>query len=277
MVEIRPSLSAPLCIVLAVDRSGSMGRQIKGSPRTTLGDAATKLVNSIIMELILLSMRSLGEVRHYFDIGIFGYGFMPAAGTVSVASLLPRELGELGICDLPALADSPARVEKYEKDRWPVWVDTAHEGRTPMCQALSLIGSQLVGWVGDHSLSPPPVIVNITDGLVTDSPYEGASLEAWVDRLSSIKTATGVAKIFDLFLSPEVDNPVLRPATIDCLTLPGWTVTQVASILPDVSISTWPSLSTMEPEKGPGTPTFTHQAELADDQVHLVITNERHK
>jgi len=216
-------------------------------------------------------------VRHFFDIGVFGYGLVPELGITSVRSILPGQLAERPLCDLPALAENTLRVEKRETDgrRFPVWLDPSHEGRTPMCQAFNKIGSHLAEWTADHRESNPPVVVNISDGLVTDSPYEGVSLEGWLDRLSNIHTTTGVVKVFDIILSGEVGHPVLRPATIGGLTLPGWSVAQVAEILPDVQISTWPSVPALRTESDYMAPDFVSVAQLADDMVPQRSASER--
>ena len=276
MARIHATAKEPICVVFAIDRSGSMGRKAKGNPHSTLSEAAARLVNESIRDLALRSMKEIGAFRHYFDIGIFGYGFNPASGAVSAFSLLPGQLGELGICDLPALAESPLRLEEHEGGaRYPVWVDPANKGRTPMCQVVDCIGDHLVRWTNAHPSPYPPVIVNISDGLVTDSPYEGAKLETWVDRLSGFRTAIGVSKVFDLILS-ETQSPVLRPATLGGLALPGWTVAQASLLLQDcAAISTWPSLSRLGPDGDYTTPDFVRRAELADDEDSLSVASER--
>jgi len=138
-----------------------------------------------------------------------------------------------------------------------------------MCQAFSEIGFHLVRWARLHADSSPPVVVNISDGLVTDSPYAGASLEGWLDRLSAIQTASGVVKVFDVILSPATERPLLRPSSTGALTRPGWTIAQVAGILPDVEVSTWASLSVLGPDAQDAAPSFVRRAELADDGAPL--------
>ncbi len=263
---------APGCVVFIVDRSGSMGRRAKGPGNGTLADMAAALVNAAIIKLALQSTYALGLIFHYFDIGVFGYGFVPELGTDSAATALSGNLAGVAVCDLPTLAENPLRVEKSETDPHsavPVWLNSAHEGRTPMCQAFNEIGGHLMQWARAHMNSPPPVVVNISDGLVTDSPYGGASLETWLDRLSAIRTASGVVKVFDVILSPATERPLLRPAVTGGLMLPGWTIAQVASMLPpaEIEVSTWASLSVLGPEADYTAPGFVRRAELADDGI----------
>src|SRR6267154_1366666 len=70
--------------------------------------------------------------------------------------------------------------------RVPVWVEPVHGYRTPMCQAVAVAGAHVYEWASAHPDSFPPIIINITDGMVTDSPYEGASLDEWAQRLVTI-------------------------------------------------------------------------------------------
>jgi hypothetical protein len=276
MSYIHISRSHPACIVFAVDRSGSTAQQVKGRGNTTLSDIAAALVNITILDLVLSSAKARDNIWHYFDIGIFGYGYCPELGTASVRSILPGHLAELPLCDLPTLAKEPLRVEqKTNQHRVPVWLDPSHEGRTPMCQAFDEIGSHLAEWAATHPESPPPVVVNISDGLVTDSPHKGTNLEGWLNRLSVVGTTGGVVKVFDIVLSTEGGDPVLRPAVIGALTLPGWTVAQVASIMPSMQVSTWASLPALSLESDYTAPDFVRRAELADDIAPHMPASER--
>lgn len=264
------STRAPGCVVFTVDRSGSMGRRAKGPGSGILADTAAALVNAVILELAHRATYAPGLTYHYFDVGVFGYGFVPELGTDSAVTALSGNLAGVALCDLPTLAQNPLRVEESRTgphSAVPVWLNSAHEGRTPMCQAFDEIGGHLMQWARVHLNSPPPVVVNISDGLVTDSPYGGASLETWLDRLSAIQTASGVVKVFDIILSPATEHPLLRPAATGGLTLPGWTIAQVASMLRGVEVSTWSSHSVLGPEADYTAPGFVRRAELADDGV----------
>jgi hypothetical protein len=253
-----------------------MAQRLKGNDNVTLGGAAARLVNATIINLVLRSTDAPGSVRYFFDVGIFGYGYDPERGMTSVTSILPGYLGELSLCDLPTLAKNPLRVDVQEQSGHaiPVWLDPAHGGRTPMCQVFEKIGSHLAKWAAIHPESSPPVVINISDGLVTDNPYDGTDLEGWLDRLSTIRTAAGVVKVFDIALSSDVDHPVLRPAVITALTYPGWTVAQVSRIVSDVQVSTWTSIPALSSESDYTAQEFLQRAELADDTAHANIVRE---
>ena len=72
-----------------------------------------------------------------------------------------------------------------------------------------MAGAHVYEWASAHPDSFPPIIINITDGMVTDSPYEGANLEEWAQRLVNIQTSDEPALFFNIFLSPMASNGVL--------------------------------------------------------------------
>ena len=54
-------------------------------------------------------------------------------------------------------------------------------------------------WAKAFPDSFPPIVINITDGMVTDSPYDGADLGMWAKRLTTIGTGDGQALLFNIF------------------------------------------------------------------------------
>ena len=144
-----------------------MGRQVKGSGGT-LADSAAMFVNVALMDILLRSKKVLSQFLPLFDVAVLGYGFAPGIGPDSVVSALGGDLAEESFCAPAALAQN--RRPGQER----AWVTPAYGGRTPMCRALATAGGLLYDWAHGHAESPPPVVVNMSDGLATDSPYEGA-------------------------------------------------------------------------------------------------------
>jgi hypothetical protein len=117
-----------------------------------------------------------------------------------------------------------------------------------MCQAVAVAGAHVYEWANAHPDSFPPIIINITDGMVTDSPYEGASLEEWAQRLVNIQTSDGPTLFFNIFLSPAGSNGVLFPATDYGLPEPGPQLFRISSMLPPPMIANAQSTgTTVEP------------------------------
>jgi hypothetical protein len=109
-------------------------------------------------------------------------------------------------------------------------------------------GAHVYEWANAHPDSFPPIIINITDGMVTDSPYEGASLDEWAQRLVNIQTSDGHALFFNIFLSPAASNGVLFPATDYGLPEPGPQLFRISSLLPPPMIANAQSTgTTVEP------------------------------
>lgn len=229
------SRKRPGCIIFMLDRSDSMSRSWGGSE--TLAEGAARAINSILLELCLRAQKGQGLSYHYFDIGMIGYGLRPMAGGEGVESAFGGTLAGRNLVPLPELRDNPIAVRPVVSQdagppaRAPVWVEPMQGYRTPMCEAIAIAGLHVFEWAQAHPESFPPIIINITDGFVTDSPYEGATLDEWAERLTGIGTQDGPALLFNIFLAPE-PNLVMLPATDAGLPSPGPDLFRISSVLP---------------------------------------------
>jgi hypothetical protein len=105
-----------------------------------------------------------------------------------------------------------------------------------MCAAVALAGSHVAEWARAFPKSPPPIVINITDGLVTDSPYQGIDLAGWAARLTSIETENGKTMLLNAFLS-AVEAPITAfPAHPLNLPDPGPELFAISSELPESMI-----------------------------------------
>jgi hypothetical protein len=239
MYERDISRRDPGCVVFLLDRSDSM-KQRWGSSRETMAEGAARALNETLLELLFTSQGEPGKARHYFDVGVFGYGMRPMAGGEGVEPAFGGKLAGQPLVALPDLRDNPIAVRETPSldvgappSRVPVWVEPVHGYRTPMCQAIAVAGAHVYEWASAHPDSFPPIIINITDGMVTDSPYEGAGLEEWAQRLVNIQTSDGPALLFNIFLSPSpAASGVMFPATDRGLPTPGPDLFRISSPLP---------------------------------------------
>jgi hypothetical protein len=244
MYERDISRRDPGCVVFLLDRSDSM-KQTWGSTRETMAEGAARALNETLLELLFTSQGEPGKARHYFDVGIFGYGLRPMTGGEGVEPAFGGKLAGQPLVALPDLRDNPIAVrETPSRDagappsRAPVWVEPVHGYRTPMCQAIAVAGAHVYEWASAHPDSFPPIVINITDGMVTDSPYEGATLDQWAQRLVSIRTSDGPALLFNIFLSPSpAASGVMLPATDYGLPTPGPDLFRISSPLPPPMIA----------------------------------------
>lgn len=228
----------PGCIVMLLDRSESMATQWRNSGMT-LADGAARAINRILFDLCMRSTKEVGgAVRDYFHVLVLGYGARPVAGGEGVESAFGGSLTGRGITSLPELASAPLAIREEPtvdatavRTRMPVWVEPVSGYRTPMCEAIAVAGAHIFEWIETHSNSFPPIVINITDGLVTDSPYEGADLAEWANRLTTMETLDGPSLLFNVFLSSEGD-PAFFPTSGHAFPDPGPQLFDMSSVLP---------------------------------------------
>ena len=239
MYEQDLSRRNPGCIIFLVDRSDSMKSPWAGTGMN-LAQGAALAINKILLELCIKATKEAGgAMRNYFYVGIYGYGLCPSTGGEGVESALPGGLAPRGIVPLPELAANPIAIREEPsvdptqgKSRAPVWVEAHHGWRTPMCEAFSLVGAHVYEWAATFTESFPAIICNMTDGMVTDSPYQGADLGEWASRLTSIRTGDGPALLLNIFLSPSTQRIVSYPSRADGLPEPGPALFSISSTLP---------------------------------------------
>lgn len=238
MYEQSISRKRPGCIVFLLDRSDSMKRPWGGG-RESLARGAATAINSVLMELCLRAQKGQGISYHYFDVGIFGYGLRPVAGGEGVESAFGGLLANRTLVPIQEIRDNPIALRDVDSPdagggtvRMPVWVEPIHGGLTPMCQAMAVAGQHAYEWAQAHPESFPPIIINITDGYVTDSPYDGASLDDWAKRLTGIATQDGAALLFNIFVAPESSGNLVFPDAITGLPDPGPSLFRISSVLP---------------------------------------------
>lgn len=261
------SRTTPGCIMLLVDRSDSMKQQW-GNSGLTLAEGAARAINKLLLELCVKSTKEHGgAMRRYFYCGILGYGFCPGTGGEGVEVALPGPLADRGIVPLPDLADHPIAVREepsvdavLSRSRVPAWIDPYFGFRTPMCQAIATAGSYLYGWANAFPNSFPPIVINITDGMVTDSPYDGADIATWAQRLTTIATNDGPTLLFNIFLSPTPGNGVWFPASPASLPQPGPGLFSISSEMPRPMVD---NARSAQVQVGPGARGLVFNADLA--------------
>jgi hypothetical protein len=263
------SRQTPGCIVFLVDRSDSM-QAPWGNTGLTLAQGAARAINRILLELCIKSTKEQGApLRCYFYVGIYGYGLRPSSGQEGVESALPGPLAARGIVPLPELADNPIAIREESsidptptptRARVPVWLEAYHGFRTPMCEAIAQAGAHVYEWAKAFPRSFPPIVLNLTDGMVTDSPYQGVDLADWASRLTTIETGDGRALMLNAFLSPSKAAITAFPCDPGGLPAPGPQLFAMSSPLPDPMIR---NARAARLEVEPGARGFVFNADLA--------------
>ena len=238
MYEREITRKNPGLVMFLVDRSDSM-KQKWGNYPYSLAEGAANALNNILLELLFTSQGEPGKPGHYFDVGVFGYGLRPIAKGEGVEPAFAGKLAGLPIVPLPDLRDNQVAMRNEPSEdigappsQVPVWIEPVYGHKTPMCEAVAVAGGHVFNWVNAHPDSFPPIIINITDGMVTDSPFQGATLDDWAQRLVNIQTSDGPAMLFNIFLSPTPANPLLFPPTAAGLPVPGPDLFRISSQLP---------------------------------------------
>jgi hypothetical protein len=232
----------PGCIIFLLDRSEFM-HTAWGDGGQTLAEGAAAAVNEVLLDLCLRSTLVPGLMRHFYDVGVIGYGLRPDGGGEGVELAFGGGLAGRPLVAVPDLRNHPlaTRVSSAGEGpalRRPVWVDPVHGHGAPMCRAIAVAGGLASEWASVHPDSFPPVVINVTAGLATDSPYEGASLRAWAKRLTSIATGDGPALLFNAILCQGGETGKLFPASDSGLTEAECELFGVSSVLPEFMIET---------------------------------------
>ena len=202
----------PTCIVLLVDQSGSMADPFSGDSTTKKADFVAEVVNHTLHDLVIRCTKT-EEVRNYYYISIIGYGRIvgPAFGGA---------LGSRNLVPIAHVADYPLQVKSSYKRvpdggggwvdipiRFPVWLHPNAEGKTPMCEALTLVKDILERWLSEHPRGFPPTVLHLTDGESSDGDPD------YIGRqIMSLRTDDGPVLLFNCHISSQRRRKVEYPA-----------------------------------------------------------------
>lgn len=207
------SRETPSCILFLIDQSESMIDPFRGEPGQSKAQRLADAVNRLINNLIIRCSREDG-VRHFYDVGMLGYGANSGPG-----SAFSGELAKESLVPIAVVQANPARVEtravKTENgagglvtatQKFITWVDAIAENGTPMCEGLRLARTVLEPWVQAHPRSFPPIVINVTDGESSDG-----NPRAPAQALRELTTNDGNVLLFNLHLSSHRAEPILYP------------------------------------------------------------------
>ena len=232
MYAVTINRDSPACLIVLVDQSGSMNRRVAGTaiPRRM---AAADAVNSLLNEALMFAQ---GErsVRHYFDVGIFGYG----GGQGDVRCLLGEDLlpfPEVFKLAKPRQQRFAPHLRWHESARYlpaklPVWLDPAATGQTAMRAAFERGLAVVKTWTRQHPFSFPPIVVNITGGS-----FAGISPAPLASEIRELTTEDGNTVVFNCHISDTEDIILTYPGPSNAADLKGWIrqLYEMSSVLPE--------------------------------------------
>jgi hypothetical protein len=201
----------PACILFVCDQSASMDESFQNGRMKAQSLADT--VNAAIFNLVSSCTMSDG-CRHYFDVGVIGYGGNEAGNA------LAGPLGGDLLKPITEFEKHPLRIEDRSKKiddgaggitetnvKFPVWIEPRTSGGTPMCTALRKAREVVAAWCASHPDSYPPTIIHVTDGQSTDGSPEAVAAE-----LRDTGTSDGRTLLFNLHIASSNHKPEMFTA-----------------------------------------------------------------
>ncbi|MEM7272502.1 MAG: VWA domain-containing protein [Actinomycetota bacterium] len=237
----------PGMILLLIDRSYSMEDTVRNDGRT-LAQMVADAVNETLYNLCLLCIHEEHEgPRPYFRVGLIGYGMSATADVQAVEPALGGMLAGKEVVTSTELALNPIRVVERnggadfdgEMISVPEWLEPVAGYATPMCEAIYRAGSLAADFCANHPDSYPPIVINLTDGVVTDEPYaptgdqHPAGLDEWAERLTTLRTNHGPLRFLNAFVSATPLDASWFPSTPNGLPEPGRRLFDISSPLPE--------------------------------------------
>jgi hypothetical protein len=209
----RITRSDPAFILFMLDQSSSMAETAGGSS-VSKAQMLADAVNTTLQNLLLVCSHARG-LRHYVDVAVLGYSGQERAEP-TLTNMLPEDSGGGFVIPITSLVEAQLRTDEVDSGMKPaIWVEPVADGWTPMCGALKLAGRIVTDWTKEHPRSFPPMIMNITDGAMTDG--DGDELVHLGGLIHSVGTEDGGALLFDVHVSSANGNVGPKP---DALVLP---------------------------------------------------------
>ncbi|MBI2857196.1 MAG: VWA domain-containing protein [Chloroflexi bacterium] len=224
----------PTCFVVLMDQSGSMADPFGGGEGLLRkADFLADVVNRTLQDLVLRCAKA-EEIRDYFHVAMLGYGG-------SVGSAFSGALAGRGMVPISEVGEQPARLDNRTKKvpdgagglaeqvvRFPIWVEPASGGATPMCAALREAHGLLSQWLSSHPNCFPPVVLHITDGEATDGDPRDAG-----HALTELRSSDGSILVYNAHLSSDKAPKIEYPSSAESLANDfARTLFEISSVLP---------------------------------------------
>ncbi len=189
-----------------------MGERMQGG--ATKAQFVADVINRTLRDLVVRCTREEG-VRDYFDVAVIGYS------DNQVRNGLGGALAGDWLHPISAIADNTLRVEDRPKKiddgagglttqniKFPVWLDPANVGGTPMQKALAQCATIVADWSDNHRDSFPATVLHITDGESTDGDPEHNA-----EVLTSLTTDDGQTLLYNIHVSSSSAQPLRYPTS----------------------------------------------------------------
>lgn len=197
------SRATPAYLVILIDQSFSMYYPF-GSAGTKAQECS-KAVNRVLRETVLACTDG-EEIKNSCDLSVLGYGKLKDAAINAFSGALATK----PVVTIQDLTENCLRVESLKRkvsdgagglveidDQFPIWIEPAAVGETPMTEAFGMARQLVSDWIDSHPSSFPPVVINITDGEANSLSTARAAAEA----LTGLETADGKTLLLNAHIS----------------------------------------------------------------------------
>lgn len=205
----------PACIMFLLDQSGSMNDTLADGTGRSKAQALTDAVHELLQSIVRRCVKERNAPpRHYYDIGVIGYGR-------HVRSMFSDALSGRTLASVEELANAVVTMTERDGVRRPVWFEPVADGWTPMCAAFDLAGQVIAGWMQAHHHCFPAIIINVTDGVATTRDTHGDACrhpgtcdpQAWGERMRSLTNQDGNVLLFTIHMSAKGQTPISFPSS----------------------------------------------------------------
>lgn len=209
------SRATPGYLVILIDQSFSMYYPF-GSAGTKATECA-KAVNRVLRETVLACTDG-EEIKNSCDISVLGYGTLKDAAVNAFSG----ELADKPVVTIQELTENCLRVETIKRkvsdgagglveidDQFPIWIESAAVGETPMTEALEMAHQLITNWIEAHPSSFPPVVINITDGEANSL----ATVRSAAQALTQLETTDGKTLLLNAHIAGESEKEIVLPSS----------------------------------------------------------------
>jgi uncharacterized protein YegL len=231
--------SNPGLILFLLDQSSSMKEGVAGRPKSHIAATA---INQTIETLIERCRRGATIIDKAY-IGVIGYGAETRYELINSIAALNESFIRIETQDTEVSTPSGLRTLAVEHK---IWVEPRHENSTPMAEALDMAATKLREWVNEYPDAPPPVVINVTDGIPNDlqSRGDGSATRAAAARLRTLGRDVELCLLLCVHIASDSATSILFPAQRDDLR------GRYQQLLFDVSSVLPPELSNLAKNKG---------------------------
>ena len=171
----------PGLILFLLDQSSSMKEMVAGRPKSHIAASA---INHTIETLIERCRRG-ATIVDKADVGVIGYGAETTYELINGIAALNESFSRIEMVETEVSIGSGRQTMPVEHK---VWVEPRHANSTPMAEALDMAAERLRDWVSKYPDAPPPVVINVTDGVPNDlqNKGNGSATRAAAERLRKL-------------------------------------------------------------------------------------------